>query len=189
VGAMLSVVKMNVSLFERKCGDIKAKELANETKSHLDDLITQVRRISRDLMPLSLEKLGLAIACEELAGWINKSGIIKVDFWCSRGVRRLESKKELAIFRITQELLNNSIKHSGASQISLKIRFSKTGFVLAIRDNGRGFETDKLLKTGLGLKNLESRAKILGAKYKIDSSPGKGTRAFLFLTSKDESDE
>lgn len=188
VGAMLSVVKLNVSLFERKSDNLKSKELALETKSYLDDVILQVRRISRALMPPSLEKLGLAIAVEELVDWVNKSGMIKVDYWCSRIVRRLDTKKELAVFRIIQELLNNAIKHSNASNVSVKMRFSLSGFAVSISDNGKGFDAE-LVKTGLGLKSLESRTQILNAKMQINSAPGKGTVAILFLTTQLDSDE
>ncbi len=188
VGAMLSVVKLNVSLFERKSDNPKSKELALETKSYLDDVILQVRRISRALMPPSLEKLGLAIAVEELVDWVNKSGMIKVDYWCSRIVRRLDNKKELAVFRIIQELLNNAIKHSNASNVSVKMRFSLSGFAVSISDNGKGFDAE-LIKTGLGLKSLESRTQILNAKMQINSAPGKGTVAILFLTTQLDSDE
>src|SRR5690606_27940057 len=73
VGAMLSVVKLNVGRIEKKSEEEIAKKLAAETKTYLDEVITQVRRISRSLLPPSLEKLGLFFALEELANWVNKS--------------------------------------------------------------------------------------------------------------------
>jgi signal transduction histidine kinase len=182
VGAMLSVVKLNVALFERKSGNTHSKELAHETKKYLDEVILQVRRISRALMPPSLEKLGLTVALEELVNWVNKSGQIQVEIWKSGEPFRFSNKKELAIFRIIQELLNNAIKHSQASVISLKLRYSSAGLVVSLSDNGVGFELEKMVKTGLGLKNLESRTQILGARMKLKSEPGKGTCAIVFLT-------
>ncbi len=184
VGAMLSVIKLNISLFERKADNPKTKEFAQETKTYVDDVILQVRRISRALMPPSLEKLGLATAVEELAQWINKSGIIKVHFWRSGQAVRLENKKELAIFRIIQEILNNAIKHSNATQIQLKMHYSQTFLAVSVSDNGIGFEPEKMVKTGLGLKNLESRTQLLNARMKINSAPGKGTTAVLCLNVK-----
>jgi signal transduction histidine kinase len=181
VGAMLSVIKLNLSLFERKAENPKTKEFATETKTYLDDVILQVRRISRALMPPSLEKLGLAIAAEELTDWINKSGVIKVEYWRNGEPKRLDIKHELAIFRVVQELLNNAIKHSGASRIHLKMHFGTSVFAVSVSDNGKGFEPEKMIKTGLGLKNLESRTQILNARMKINSSPGKGTTTILCL--------
>ncbi len=181
VGAMLSVIKLNLSLFERKAENPKTREFAVETKTYLDDVILQVRRISRALMPPSLEKLGLAVAVEELSAWINKSGIIKIQLWKSGQIIRLENKKELAIFRIIQEILNNAIKHSNASRILLKMHYGAMIFAVSVNDNGKGFEPEKMVKTGLGLKNLESRTQLLNARMKINSAPGKGTTAIVCL--------
>jgi signal transduction histidine kinase len=182
VGAMLSVVKLNIALFERKSETIQSKELAHETKKYLDEIILQVRRISRALMPPSLEKLGLSVAIEELVNWINKSGQIQVELWKTGEPFRFSDKKELALFRIVQELLNNAIKHSQASVITIKLRYSPAGMSVSIIDNGVGFELKKMVKTGLGLKNLESRIQILGARMKLKSAPGQGTCAIVFLT-------
>jgi signal transduction histidine kinase len=181
VGAMLSVVKLNVSRFERKSVGAAAKDLAGETKSYLDDVITQVRRISRALMPPSLEKLGLGYALEELVNWVNKSGEIQVNYWNNGEPYRIDAKKELSVFRVLQELLNNAIKHSGAKLILIKLRFFEKGIAVSLQDNGVGFEMEKMVKTGLGLRTLESRTQILNARFKIKSIPGKGTSAILYL--------
>lgn len=188
VGAMLSVIKLNVSLFERKAENEVIRDFAVETKTYLDDVILQVRRISRALMPPSLEKLGLAVAVEELTDWVNKSGVIKVEFWQSGNVSRLGSKTELAVFRVVQELLNNAIKHSKASVIQVKMHYGSSFFSISVRDNGVGFEPEKLVKTGLGLKNLESRTQLLKARMKLNSAPGKGTTAILCLNNNEHSD-
>lgn len=177
VGAMLSVVKLNVSRLEKQTED-KAKNIAGETKNYLDDVITQVRGISRALLPPSLEKLGLYHAIDELANWVNKSDQLKVECWQSGEPFRLDIKTELAIFRIVQEVVNNAIKHSGADLIYIDVRFSRK-VSLVIRDNGKGFELEKMISTGLGLKNLESRADVIGAKFKMKSKLGKGTTAII----------
>jgi len=181
VGAMLSVVKLNVGRIEKKSEELLAKELAVETKSYLDEVITQVRQISRSLLPPSLEKLGLYFALEELANWINKSNEIYIDCWKSGEQFRFDNKMELAVFRIVQELLNNSIKHSGADKIKLTARFSNNRLNVLLIDNGIGFNLEEKLNSGLGLRNLESRSQILGAKFKMKSVPGKGTTAIISL--------
>lgn len=178
VGAMLSVVKLNVGRIEKKSGEQDAKVLAAETKQYLDEVITQVRRISRALLPPSLEKLGLWFAVEELANWINKSDQIQIDCRKNGEPARFDQVKELALFRIIQELLNNSIKHSGSNTIEIYFRFSKNILSVLVSDKGKGFDLNNKV-TGLGLKNLESRARIAGAKFRMKSSPGKGTKALL----------
>lgn len=181
VGAMLSVVKLNVSRIEKITVQDNSKVLANETKIYLDDVITQVRGISRALLPPSLEKLGLYFALEEMANWINKSGQINVTCWKSGEQVRFSEKRELAVFRITQELINNAIKHADASIINIKTRFTSGKLSVLITDNGKGFDIDRMKNTGLGLKNLESRTQVLDARFKIKSRLGKGTTAIICI--------
>lgn len=185
VGAMLSVVRLNISRFEKKSENDASKNLALETKTFLDDVITQVRRISRALMPPSLEKLGLYFALEELVNWVNKADELQVECWKNGEPFRFNPKKELALFRIIQELLNNAIKHSKASHIFIKVRFSPSGIAVSLCDNGVGFEMEKMTETGLGLKNLESRTRMMDAGFKMKSVPGKGTSAVMFLNALD----
>ncbi len=185
VGAMLSVVKLNIGRIEKKSKESVAKELAAETKTYLDEVITQVRRISRALLPPSLDKLGLYSALGELANWVNKSEQLKIQCWKSGEQFRFESKKELALFRIVQELLNNAIKHSGAVLININARFSPNqNLMISVTDNGKGFNFEEKMNTGLGLKNLESRTQIIGARFKMKSKPGKGTTAIIYLDTK-----
>lgn len=184
VGAMLSVVKLNVARIERQSAD-KSKVLASETKHFLDDVITQVRGISRSLLPPSLEKLGLLNAIEELASWVNKSDEIKVECRPIGAPFRFELAVELAIFRIVQELVNNAIKHSGGNLISIDIRF-RNSVAVRVRDNGKGFDLGAKMSAGLGLKNLESRTEVVGAKFKMKSSPGKGTVAIVYWSKNEE---
>jgi len=181
VGAMLSVVKLNVGRIEKKSEEPKSKELALETKQYLDEVITQVRRISRALLPPSLEKLGIFFAIEELSNWVNKADQIKIECWKSGEQFRFEPEKELAYFRIVQELLNNAIKYSEASLIKINARFQNNCIVVSVADNGIGFNVEEKQNSGLGLKNLESRSAIIGAKYKLKSKPGKGTTAIIYL--------
>lgn len=181
VGAMLSVVKLNVARIEKKAQEVKSKEIAGETKSYLNEVITQVRRISRALLPPSLEKLGLFNALQELANWVNKSDQLEIECRKSGDQFRLEPKNELALFRVTQELINNAIKHSEASLIKINVRFAKAYIAILISDNGKGFDLEEKMNSGLGLKNLESRTQLLGAKFRMRSNPNKGTEAFICL--------
>jgi signal transduction histidine kinase len=178
VGAMLSVVKLNVGRIEKKSEEQIAKELAKETKQYIDEVITQVRRISRALLPPSLENLGLWAAVEELSNWVNNSDQIQIECHKNGEPARFDQAKELALFRIIQELLNNSIKHSGSNTIDIYFRFSKNMLIVLVSDKGKGFDLNNKF-TGLGLKNLESRAQIAGAKFRMKSAPDRGTKALL----------
>lgn len=181
VGAMLSVVKLNVGRIERKIEETKTKDLTSETKSYLDDVILQVRRISRGLLPPSLEKLGLYHALEEMSKWVNKGDELQIECWKSGEQFRFESQRELALFRVIQELLNNAIKHSGAKHILLKLRFTNQSLAISVCDNGNGFNVEERMNTGLGLKNLENRTEMARARFKLKSRQGIGTCAIIYL--------
>lgn len=186
VGAMLSVVKLNIGMIEKKSEEEKAKKLASETKTYVDEVITQVRRISRALLPPSLEKLGIYNALVEFANWVNKSEQIKLECRKSGEQFRFDTRKELALFRIQQELVNNALKHSGAQKIWINLHFSGNSLYAVVNDNGKGFDLNEKMNTGLGLKNLESRSALIGAKFKMKSKPGKGTSAILVFKSVNE---
>ncbi len=181
VGAMLSVVKLNVGRLEKKSSENITKELAVETKNYLDEVINQVRRISRALLPPSLEKFGLFNALQELGNWVNKSDSVIVECYLIGEHVRFETEKELAVFRIIQELLNNSLKYAEANKISITIKFTGKSLYVAYNDNGKGFDLKEKSGTGLGLKNLESRTQLLNAKFKLKSKIGKGTSAVMCL--------
>jgi len=93
--------------------------------------------------------------------------------------RRLVPEKELTIFRIAQEALNN-VRHSGASLVEVTIDFGEEALTLIISDNGRGFDLEQVLRgdgshTGWGLLGIQERAALLGGQYELDSAPGRGT--------------
>ena len=181
VGTMLSVVKLNIGRLEKKSIGPDVKGLADETKTYLDDVIMQVRRISRALLPPSLEKLGLFNALQELGNWVNKSDSVVVECYKIGEQFRFDREKELALFRIIQELLNNSLKYAEAKRITLTLKFVKSYVCVAYRDNGKGFNVEEKIDTGLGLKNLQSRTQLLKAKFKMKSNLGKGTSAIICL--------
>ncbi|NQU55101.1 MAG: sensor histidine kinase, partial [Bacteroidetes bacterium] len=132
-------------------------------------------------LPPSLDRLGLFFALKELANWVNKSEELRIECTKSGEQFRFESENELAIFRIVQELLNNAIKHSGADLIKLNVRFSENYLAVLLADNGKGFNMKEKMNTGLGLKNLESRTQLLKAEFRMNSKPGKGTGAFIYM--------
>lgn len=183
VGAMLSLIKLNVSRIEKKSEGKDAIKLAGETKHHLEELITQVRRISRALSPVSLERMGLFPAVEELAKWANKSPNLNIECLCFGNEFRFDGKMELTMYRTIQELLNNSIKHSRTNKIEILMKFDINKVSVIVRDFGVGFNF-RNVKSGLGLENLKSRTELIGAHFKIKSIPNKGTTAIICLNSK-----
>lgn len=137
-----------------------------QTRQIIDDTIQLVRNISHSLMPPTLKNFGLESAVNDLFQKISNSGTLNASSRFHEYRERLKQEKELIIFRIVQELMNNIIKHSNSSFIHLTQNVHADKFYLRIHHDGRGLEQhdfEKLTKTGagLGLKNITSRMGVL----------------------------
>lgn len=187
VGAMLSVIKMSLQQVERKAEQEKTKELTLETKAMVTETIDNVRRISKDLMPVALLKLGLPTALEDLFKKLENLEGLKATSLLKGTPQPLPQATALGLYRVIQEALNNCLKHAKASVITCILRFQPNGLHLSFEDNGKGFDLESLLKSkdstkGLGVKNIESRVNMLGGKLKHTSAPGKGTQIHIELS-------
>ncbi len=138
-------------------------------KQIIDDTIQLIRNISHSLMPPTLKNFGLESAVNDLFQKISGSGNMNASCRFHDYRERLKAETELIIFRVIQELVNNILKHSNASFIHLTQNTSGNKFFIRIHHDGRGLtQTDyeKLNKSnvGLGLKNIQSRLKVLQGK-------------------------
>jgi len=137
----------------------------------LDNSISELRRVARNLMPESLMRYGLRAALTDYCGEIDN---VHLHFYGEE--QRRDEKIEIALFRIIQELVNNSIKHSGARQINVQMICEERRINLVVQDNGKGFDlknTDTSKTTGLN--SIRSRVESLNGKIDILSSKDNGT--------------
>lgn len=185
VGAMLSATKMSLNQMVRKIDSTDLSTLAQQTKELLDESISQVRRISKELVPSTLEEFGLVSALDEFIQKIhvasgvlfvlNHEGIIPPD-------KRFDKKIELTVYRIAQELVNNALKHAQANEISLILKEQTNHLIFEFNDDGIGFDIEKVqknVKKGLGLKNIESRLSVVNGTFVQKSELGKGTQSYI----------
>lgn len=183
VGAMLSAAKLNLGML--RSGAIPQDEFPesiDDTKSMIDETIETVRRISKDLLPSSLEKFGLSETVRSFCKKLSND-TIKVSFIESGNAASFSSRKALMIFRIIQETVNNALKHAEASHIEVKISWGNKLNVKII-DNGKGFDVKAVrndIKKGIGLYNIENRVGLLSGSIKFDSVIGSGTTIDILL--------
>ena len=182
IGGMLSTIRMGVSTLGRSLPDQRS---VDSTKQMLDDTISSVRQISRDLMPSTLEKFGLAQALKELCERVQNTSMITVKFREEGESFPFDKNKELMIFRIVQELLNNAIKHSQSTEITVWLLMSNE-VTISVEDDGVGFDineqkNDKRTGKGLGLYSIENRAGLLNAKLEFDQLRKKGSKITLTM--------
>src|SRR5581483_2028393 len=155
-----------------------AAELA-QVQAMVDEALANVRRISRDLRPSLLEELGLVAAIEALIADRVRSGGPDVRFRVVGRARPLPPAVELALYRITQEALGNSLRHAEARTVRVELQFGDD-VRLEVADDGRGFASSGDLASlerggGMGLVGMRDRAAEVGGRLELASRPGRGT--------------
>jgi signal transduction histidine kinase len=176
IGVLLSTASIHFSSVEGKVDD-RTGELLQKANKLLKEAGQEVRQISHNMMPGVLSKFGLREAIEDMFEDVQESGKIEVDLniVCPND-DRLAENMEIMIYRIVQEMLNNTIKYAGASLIRFNIVRSEDLIEIEFSDNGIGFEEDKLPHDkNLGLSGIRSRVEYLGGSIDLYSEPGKGT--------------
>ncbi|ALW86923.1 hypothetical protein AUC43_18660 [Hymenobacter sedentarius] len=143
----------------------------------LHEAIRTTRTISFELTPGILEDFGLRTALEELSKRITPTGL-PVHLHLTNLEQRLRPTVEIAVYRIVQELLNNIMKHSQATEVEVHVAREKGHVAVSVEDNGRGFEPDALTTlplAGMGLSGVRNRVALLGGELSIKSQLGRGT--------------
>ncbi len=169
LGMKLSVIKLNLSKISRNA-DNKAitESVTADNLKILDETIQSVRSIAKELVPPTLVKLGYPKAMNELCRQITNTGQLSVSFLPIDTHIQLPEKTGMQLYRISQELLNNIIKHSSATEVVIDLLENETCTRLLIQHNGKGItntEINKLMseQKGVGLKSIESRAQMINA--------------------------
>ncbi len=181
VGTKLSALNLYLSSLTEKATAInndEIKSLACSSKQFIKETMHDVRQLLFNLSPTVLEEFGYTTAVEGLVNKINETKQIHFDLIVFGMNHRLKKDYELALYRITQELINNVLKHAEAKHVSLQIGQRDEKIILMMEDDGKGFDVSAH-KDGYGLNNLDARTKLMQGIMTIDSQPGKGTSVLI----------
>ncbi|MCF0058974.1 sensor histidine kinase [Dyadobacter sp. CY356] len=187
IGTMLSLTKLSLNQLSKLVTEsgIKEDQIMRKSQALVEETILHVRRITRDLVPTTLERFGLSAAIEEFINKLENSKNLKISFISNtEEAPRQSQKTELTIYRITQELVNNSIKHSQCSKIEINLHINSKIIELQVTDNGIGFDPDALRNnnlTGLGLLGIESRLAIVDGTINYEKPKMGGSKAFAIV--------
>lgn len=140
------------------------------------ETVDEVRRISQRLYPKQIERLGLTISLEALIERLSAAAGIHFNTNIENIDNILSRENEVQYFRIIQEILNNTLKHSNAKTVSINIRRSVMFIVTEIEDDGVGFELSNPAILGFGLINIEERISMIRGVYEFKSEKDKGTK-------------
>ena len=183
IGAMLSTIRVGITTLARQIPDPQSVE---QPKQLLDETIQSVRKISRDLMPSTLEKFGFAQAVKELCERFHATSQVPIHYTENGELNSFDKNRELMLFRVVQELLNNALKHSQAKEINVILTSESENVIVAVEDNGVGFDVEAVRNSkdsgrGLGLFNIENRARLLNARIDYDTERTAGSKTTLIV--------
>lgn len=169
LGGKLTGIKLNIENVARTNNDGTMQQTAHQ----LEEAVADIRNLSQNLMPPSLMRYGLEEAVRDFIQNLKTPGT-KIEFYASNLSSLTDRNKQLSVYRVIQELLNNAVKHAKASHILLQSTVEDNLLLIDIEDNGVGFDV-KNTKRNMGLNNIETRVRFLNGTLTIDSQPGKGT--------------
>lgn len=175
VGQILSLAKVQLNIMNES--ETMSKELLNDVKENISKALSDLRDISKSLSSERIRTLGLYETVAKEAENINKSGVIQIATSMEGKEREMNEQKKLILFRIIQESLQNGLKHAAASDINLLFNYREDELQVTIKDNGKGFDIDEVIKkrAGLGLLNIKTRTLLTGGTCTIESELNKGT--------------
>lgn len=179
-GQLITAVKMLLSQIYETRDKGKQSELALKSNEILDSMHSQLREIAHNLMPEQLINEGLSTALKEYVYRISKNNDIKIEVNTFGLEKRLNQSIEINVYRIIQEWINNVLKYSGASNLTIQLTGYENEINLLIEDNGLGFEKEKLTKSsGWGWKNIQSRLEAINGILEIDTRNGVPGTSFI----------
>ncbi len=182
---MLANVMLRSDLVDRTYRERGVEEAMQEVKSVralVRSALYEVRRIIYDLRPMALDDLGLVPTLKKYLATIedyNKA--ITISFASFGKERRLETKYEVALFRLVQEAVQNSVKHAKPTEIKVKVEMKPAAATIIVKDDGKGFDTSKKKEKSFGLVGMRERVDMLEGELNIDSSLGEGTIVTIHL--------
>lgn len=174
LGGLLSTVKLQFDNFKTKLTGHNSMDQYNKATNLLDNAVEEVRSISRNLQPTALKRYGLVPALQDLINRLDQEGMPEIFFQPYDVPEKIDEIISLSVFRVIQELLNNSIKYAKAKEILIQLNSDGDELYLQYEDDGIGFDYNNLPRKGMGLENIYSRINYLKGNIVIDSKPEEG---------------
>lgn len=179
VGQILSLVKVQLNILEQQNSTDNA--VLTDAKENLSKALTDLRDIAKGLSSERIRMAGLSAAVAQEAERLNRTGLVRVQISAAGDEKPTGDQKQLIVFRVIQEALQNIIKHADAQEVSIALNYEQDRLQVLIKDDGKGFNLDAVKREmpGLGLPHMFSRLQLIGGEAVINSEPGRGTRIRL----------
>lgn len=178
VAGMLAAVKMHITSFPSAEALLQKEEGFRQGVHLLNEATQEVRKTSHNLMPEVLQQHGLDAALRRYCANISNSQVLQIQYDSWGGIDRFVDSFELSVYRIVQELLNNILKHSRATEALVQLSQQEEVLSISIEDNGVGFQKEGQGE-GMGLRSLQSRIRAMNGKMDLQTAEQSGVSAYL----------
>lgn len=184
IGQLLTVAVMRLNSLEDEVTDPQAQQSVQQTRDIVSTVIKDVRTLSKTLDYNTVQRFGLIPSLTLELEHIQRTGRVQTQLLTTGEPYSLGEQTETVLLRMTQESLNNALKHAHARTLTISADFQPDYFLLAVADDGRGFSIDEVTdrtldQAGSGLSNLNRRAGLLGGTCTVMSRPNEGTRIHI----------
>lgn len=185
IGANLSAMKLRLDAIREDAHDDAMATMASDSMQLLDDIISSLRNIIRNQSSVYLINNGFESELLRFKSYFSNHNKINMEVSLPDILPDLNNNFGINLFRIIQEMVTNSVKHSSCNAIKIHIAYQDSILKLHYKDNGHGFNPLELQENGMGLFNIDSRTRLFKGTYKLDSQPGGETNyRFDFLMDK-----
>ena len=174
LGPLLSSAKISLSALSHSDMTAEQRDIFNNTLYVVDEALRSLREISNNLSPHALTDFGLARGIQIFVDKAAALHKVKISFATNLRGERYDPDIEVIMYRVVCELITNSLKHSGCSEIRLSLSVAGDTLEMQYSDNGRGFDPQAMMDCGMGLSNINSRVSSLNGTFDIRSSKGRG---------------
>ena len=180
MGQVLSAAKISLQTLSDLPNRAARQQRIEDLVGLVDRILKQVRSIALELSPPYLDEVGLKLALDGYLSMVAKRSMIEIQVETAPDLNSNDSETSIHIFRLVQESITNVVLHADSSQVKVRLLPTNGSLEISIRDNGRGFEVDEVLRRSvqgqhLGLLGMRERARSIGGEMTIDSRPGHGT--------------
>ena len=172
LGQLLSTARLHIGALKKAVPDEKQTSIHQAT-GLIDESVQEVRNISHNLMPATLQGKGLSRAVRNMAHRISDSGTIEVTVHDQLESVERSEWDELMLYRVIQEIVNNSIRHSGCTKMDITMKAAGSGQLIVVKDNGKGIDPAQMEdSTGMGWSSIRNRVALLGGTLQVERGEG-----------------
>ncbi|SHF87844.1 hypothetical protein SAMN05444483_10373 [Salegentibacter echinorum] len=187
IGQLLSVAVLQLNILNKNAKE-ENRQSFEEVKETVANSLREVRSLSKSLNNEVIGYAGLQTAIANELTRFQRLGVIETRLVIKGEKKEIEQQHSIILFRILQEFFANVIKHAKASELTVRLSFTSEELIITAKDNGKGFILNDIKKSS-GLFNMESRAALISANFKLKSAPGEGTSLYLRYALKEDTNE